>query len=353
METKHLLIAAAMLGLISCGSNEKKESSLQYVKVGTAQRAEAQYNLSYPGRTKPSEDINVSFRVSGPILKMYVNEGDHVRKGQIIAQMDPRDYETQLSATTAEYEQIKSDAERIEALYKEGNTTASNYDKARYGLEQITAKLNNSKHQLADTKLYAPIDGYIESRMHDAGETVGAGMPIVSIFGSGATEVEINITASDYTKKDKFGSFYCTFDLFPDRKFPLELVRINQDANANQLYNVRLRMKDGNKTGITPGMTTMVYINMKGSESEPIIIPTTAVFNDNDQTFVYVYKDKSGTVEKRAVTLKHLRTDGYCEISNGLKENETIVTAGVHEIENGQKVKALPSISKTNVGGLL
>ena len=143
METKHLLIAAAMLGLISCGSNEKKESSLQYVKVGTAQRAEAQYNLSYPGRTKPSEDINVSFRVSGPILKMYVNEGDHVRKGQIIAQMDPRDYETQLSATTAEYEQIKSDAERIEALYKESNTTASNYDKARYGLEQITAKLNN------------------------------------------------------------------------------------------------------------------------------------------------------------------------------------------------------------------
>lgn len=354
MKKTHLfLIAALMLGLMSCGSKDKQESNLQYVKIGTATKAEAQYNLSYPGRTKPSEDINLSFRVSGPILKMFVKEGDHVKKGQIIAQMDPRDYETQLSATTAEYEQIKGDAERIEALYKEGNTTASNYDKARYGFEQITAKLNNSKHQLADTRLYAPIDGYIESKMHDAGETVAAGMPIVSIFGSGATEVEINITASDYQNRDRFGSFYCTFDLFPDKKFPLELVRINQDANANQLYNVRLRLKDGAKGQITPGMTTMVYINMKGGESEPIVIPTTAIFSENDKTFVFIYQQKSGTVEKRAVTLKHLRTDGFCEISSGLRENESIVTAGVHEIENGQKVRTLPKVSKTNVGGLL
>ena len=353
MVKKYLLIAFAVLGLTACGNKEKQENNLQYVKVGTATKAEAQYNLSYPGRTKPAEDIKLSFRVSGPIVRMYVKEGDNVKKGQLIAQMDPRDYETQLSASRAEYEQIKGDAERIEALYKEGNTTASNYDKARYGLEQITAKLNNSKHQLADTKLYAPIDGYIESKMHDAGETVGAGMPIVSIFGNGATEVEINITASDYLNKDKFGSFYCTFDLFPDRKFPLELVRINQDANANQLYNVRLRLKDGNKSNITPGMTTMVYINMKGGENDPIIIPTTAVFSEKDKTYVFVYQAKSETVEKRAVTLKHLRNDGYCEISNGLKENESIVTAGVHEIENGQKVKILPKVSKTNVGGLL
>ena len=189
------MIAASVLVWWGCDGKKAPTENIPYVKTEVVKNENKVNNLTFPGKTKSADDINVSFRVSGPILKVYVKAGDHVKKGQLIAAMDPRDYQTQLNATQAEYASIKADAERIIAMYNEESTTASNYDKARYGLEQITQKLNNHRNQLADTKLYAPIDGYVQEVLHEGGETVSAGMPIVSMFGSGTLEVEINVPA--------------------------------------------------------------------------------------------------------------------------------------------------------------
>ena len=92
--------------------------------------------LQYPGKVKAAEDANLSFRVSGTIRKIYVKDGTRVRKGQLLADLDPTDYQIQLDATEAEYLQVKSEAERVMALYKDGGTTPAANDKAEYGLKQ-------------------------------------------------------------------------------------------------------------------------------------------------------------------------------------------------------------------------
>lgn len=214
-----LIAATTICTLFGCG--EKKEKATEEVFVNTTEAVSTDKigEISWPGRTKSVEDVNVAFRVSGPIKAIYVNEGDHVRQGQVIAEMDDRDYQVQLGATQAEYEHIKADAERVMAMYKEGNTTASNYDKARYGLKQITEKLNNHRNQLADTKLKSPIDGYVQTKIHQAGETVGAGMPVISMFADGNTEVEIFIPASDYSRMEELHDFNCSFDILPEKVF--------------------------------------------------------------------------------------------------------------------------------------
>ena len=129
----------------------------------------------------------------------------------MIAEIDSHDYEVQLEATQAEYDQIKADAERVISMYEEGAATASNYDKARYGLEQISQKLSHHKDQVGYCKLYSPIDGYVQSRLHDSGENVSAGMPIISLFGSSNTEIEIFIPASDYARRDRMTRAMCVF----------------------------------------------------------------------------------------------------------------------------------------------
>ncbi len=347
--------AACALALLTGCEQKQETEKVQYVKTATAVSVGSSSDISYPGKTKSADEVNVSFRVSGPISEVYVKEGDKVSKGQVIAMMDPRDYQTQLSATEAEYQSIKADAERIIAMYKEGNTTASNYDKARFGLEQITQKLSNHRNQLADTKLTAPISGYVKKVLHEGGETVGAGMPVVSMFGSGTVEVEINVSAIDYANRDKLNSMFCTFDIFPDEEYPLTIKSISPEANASQLYTVRLGFKDKYDTSkITPGMSAMVYVNFsKDSMDNNVNIPTTALLNDNNRTTVFVYDSKTGTVNSREVSVARLHTDGTAEVSAGLKEGETVVSAGVHSIKDGQKVKQLPKPSKTNVGGLL
>ena len=109
--------------LASCSQRTQITDSKPTVKIDTVLSAGGQTALQFPGRVKAAQDISLSFRVSGTILRMYVNDGTYVRKGQLLAELDPTDYQVQLDATEAEYKQIKAEAERVMALYKDNGTT--------------------------------------------------------------------------------------------------------------------------------------------------------------------------------------------------------------------------------------
>lgn len=346
------LMAAAMM---SCGHKDASQEDAPIVDVVTVKGVGEVDATTFTGRTKSASEVNLAFRVAGQIERVLVNEGDYVQKGQVVAVMDARDYQVQVAATQAEYEQVKADAERVMALYAEGNTTASNNDKARYGLQQITQKLANHRNQLADTRLRSTISGYVQTKFHESGETVSAGMPVVSVFGSGDTEVEINISASDFAHIDKFTSFGCRFDVTGDETFPLTIARVSQEANTSQLYTVRLKFTgDVDHKKITPGMTTMVYAEVSGNDAAGVVsVPASAVLNNNGKTQVYVYDPKSGVVMSRTVMVTRVQRDGTMQVDGGLKSGETIVASGIHHVRDGQKVKILEKPASSNVGGLL
>ena len=346
------LMAAAMM---SCGHKDAPQEDAPIVDVVTVKGVGEVDATTFTGRTKSASEVNLAFRVAGQIERVLVKEGDYVQKGQVVAVMDARDYQVQVATTQAEYEQVKADAERVMALYAEGNTTASNNDKARYGLQQITQKLANHRNQLADTRLRSTISGYVQTKFHESGETVSAGMPVVSVFGSGDTEVEIKISASDFAKIDKFTGFGCRFDVTGDETFPLAIDHVSQEANTSQLYTVRLKFTSAiDHKKITPGMTTMVYAEVAGNENPSMVwVPSSAVLNEGGKVMVYVYDAKSGVVKSRAVTVTSVQRDGTMLVESGLKSGESIVASGVHHIKDGQKVKLLQKPSESNVGGLL
>ena len=150
------------------------------VKTETVKNYENELQVTYPGRVKAAADVDLAFRVAGPIIRIPVQVGSFVRKGEVIAEIDPRDYELQYKATEAEYKQIKSEAERVIELYNRKSVPENDYDKAVYGLQQITSKYNAHKNALKDTRLVAPFDGYIQKKYFDTDETVAAGMPVIS-----------------------------------------------------------------------------------------------------------------------------------------------------------------------------
>jgi RND family efflux transporter MFP subunit len=268
--------------------------------------------------------------------------------------MDSRDYAIQFSATEAEYNQVKAEAERVIQLHEKQSVSANDYDKAVSGLQQITAKYNAHKNALNDTKLIAPFDGYVQKRYFDKDETISTGMPVLSIISSDMPDVEINIPASEFIRRDKFVKFACSFDIYPNQIFPLELIAINQKANLNQLYTVRLKII-GEKTDQLPtaGMSTIVDIYLKAEDADLFTIPINSMFERNGQSCVWVYDENKQIVNIRNITIAKIRTDGMLIVSGGLKSDEKIVIAGVHSLSNGEKVKLLPQTSKTNVGGLL
>jgi len=283
-----------------------------------------------------------------------VTVGQQIRKGETVARMDSRDYALQLAATEAEYKQVKAEAERVIRLYEKQSVSENDYDKAVSGLQQITAKYNAHRNALADTRLTAPFDGYVQKIHYDAGETVAAGMPVVSLISSSAPEVEINIPASEFIRSDEFETYRCSSEIYPDREFPLELVSISRKANLNQLYTARLRfLPTGPDTPLTPGMSVMVTIGLRSGTTGAVKIPLSAMLEHDGTPAVWVYNPADSTVALRKIRPSAISRDGILTVTGGLHAGEQVVSAGVHALKENDKVKPLPAATSTNVGGLL
>lgn len=340
--------------LVSCSNKPTESIRIQTVKLDTIKAASEQTALQFPGKVKAAKDVNLSFRVSGTINRILVDEGASVREGQLLAELDATDYQMQLDATEAEYMQIKAEAERVMTLYKEEVTSQSDNDKARYGLKQITAKYKHHQDEVAYTKLYAPFSGYIQKRLFEVHETVGAGMPVVSMIGGGMPEVEISLPAAEYIRLKEFSSYQCTFDVYPGKTYPLKFISVSPKANANQLYTMRLQLTSGNEPVPSPGMNTMVTIFSSSDKEGILTVPASALLHKNEKSYVFVFDTRKGVVKQTEVIIKHLFNDGSCTIcSETLQPGLPIVASGVHHIEDGEKVEPLPTPCKTNIGGLL
>ena len=355
MKLRHLIICLTLFfALTDCQRNTVTTLSEPVVKTDTVRVYQQNVTATFPGKIKAASDLDIAFKVSGTLLRMPARQGTFVRKGTLIAEMDDRDYRTQLSATEAEYNQIKNEASRVMELYEKQSASKSDYEKALYGLQQISAKYEAHRNALTDTRLYAPFDGYIEQVYFDAHETVSAGLPVISMINAGLPEVEINIPSADYMRRAEFDSFECRIELYPGRTYPLELVGLKQKANLNQLYTMVLRMLPVSYDEVpTPGMSAMVTITYRSGENARMQLPAPAVFTQDGKSCVWIYNPGNQTVELRYVTIDTLLDNGTIVVREGVRAGEVVVTAGVHALDQGQKVRLLPPVSATNVGGLL
>ncbi len=351
---KRYIFYSMMIGLstfaIGCGSQSPSTQPIARVKCDTVSAATVSDRLQFPARVKASEEVYMSFKVSGSLMQVFANEGQFIRQGELLAQIDPRDYELQVQAAEAEWQSVKAAAERVISLYADSVATASDYDKARYGLQQITAKRDHAKNQLADTKLYAPFDGYVKQRLFDPPTVVGAGMPVVILHSSSMPEMEIFIPSSAYHRRGDIASFEAKFD-FMEEAVPLRLISISSNVNSNQLYTLRLALPSSMKDKPSVGMLAMVDVLFRATSDSAVEIPISAVFHADSAAYVWIVTGDK--VVKRAVEIGGLHTDGTAAISSGLEVGEIVVTAGVHKLREGQMVKPLPQASKTNMGGLL
>jgi RND family efflux transporter MFP subunit len=205
---KHLINSVFMLFVLAllagcAGNNNGQTEIIRKVKIEPVQQADSLQVKQYSGIIKEAAEVNLAFRVAGPIQKILVKKGDYVRAGQVVAQMDTRDYEVQLAAAQAQYEQVKAEADRVIELHNRQSIAGNDYDKAVSGLKMVEAQLKNAKDQMNDTKLTAPVSGYIQKINFLENELVDAGMPVASLIDVRHYQVEVEIPVSLYVDRRK------------------------------------------------------------------------------------------------------------------------------------------------------
>lgn len=344
-------VAASVGTLESCRTKQVQVDIPQLVKAVPVNGHDGGTSVTYPGKIQAASNVKLAFRVAGPIRKIYVNEGQYVKKGQLLAELDPRDYQIQFNATQAEYTQVKGEADRIIELYRRGSVSVNEYDKAVAARKRVTALYDAHRNALNDTRLKAPFDGYVQNKYFNAPEIVDQGTPVVSMIDNDYFEVDVNIPSGDFIRREDFTTFYANADVCPDSILPLELLDITQGANYNQLFTARFRLK--RNPVLAPGMSVSVTIGFKPSSESMSIIPVSALFMKDGQSFVWLYNEREGTIESMNVAVERLTKDGEAIVRSALKKGQTVISAGVNDLKEGQKVKLLPPVPASNVGGLL
>jgi len=335
------------------GISQKPEEIVRSVKVETVVPADSLLEKSFPGIITGGGEINLAFRVAGPIAQIAVKEGDYVRAGQLIARIDPRDYEVQLQAAQAQYDQVKAEAGRVTELHNRQSVTGNDYDKAVAGERMVTAKLKNAKDQLNDTRLLAPSQGYIQKINFSVNELIDAGMPLATLLDAGQFRVETDIPASLYLRRDEIVSYTGIQPNLPENQFELKLLSFSKKASHNQLYKLQLAMDAEARSKLAAGMDIEVKILQKISEGSQLCVSLSALFSRDGKTYVWIYQPGTQTVTSREVSTGKLTGDGRIRISGGLKPEEQVVVAGVSQLGENQKVVPLEPVSETNAGGML
>ena len=163
---KDFIPCAALIAftlLTACKKTEQPETQRRSVLLTQPTHAEKTTVKTYSGRVYEAQTINLGFKVAGQISKIYVQEGDFVRQGQLVAQLDDKDYRLGVEALQIQYDQVKDEVDRSRILFEQHSLSANDYEKAEAGLRQLKVQLQSKRNQIAYTRLYAPTDGYVQS----------------------------------------------------------------------------------------------------------------------------------------------------------------------------------------------
>ena len=357
MKTLVYLLSFVVLVLFTTACSDEdpvKEEIIRPVKamvIGTASDLAEQ---GYPGTSKATQESEISFRVGGPLIKVNVVEGAIVKKGDIVAEIDPRDYKIAEQSARARYEQAKSEAERYKRLWEKGSVAKNDYDIKNANYMEAKAAWEDAVNDLKDTKLRAPFDGVYGPKLVDVGEVVKPEQAITTLSNLGVIEIATTIPEQLAVKYHDFESFEVVFDAFPKTVFTASLKEMGKVPTAEgfplRLYlDYKHDKNNPDQPKLSAGMSCRVIIKLKnkGDSNGIFVVPTGAVFEaDVDKSPSVWLIEKSDSAEIYTVKKQHVVLDGFAgkntvNIKSGLKAGDRIVTAGAKRLVEGQKVKIL------------
>ncbi len=319
----------------------------------------------FPGQAKAIQEIDLSFRVAGPLIELPANVGDIARKGQELARIDPRDYQVNLRNAQGQLERAKAglkkaeaDYERVLRIQKQDSGAVSQalvdsnrqkMESSRAEIRSLQASVDSAQDRLSYTYLKAPFDGIVTSTYVENHEDVKAKQPIVRLIDHSQIEMIVNIPEMLISHADFLKAagkvLRVRFDPFPNREIEAAIKEIGKEASkTTRTYPVTLAMDQPEDIKILPGMagnaaSTVAPPGMQGQL--PIVIPETAVFSPSgNKTYVWVIDEKSKKVSKREVKTGELLDSGIT-IREGIQPGEWIATAGVHYLKQNQQVRIL------------
>lgn len=351
-------------GLLIAGCSPEPEPK-EFIPLVPAMRvadADALAQRAFPGRARAGQEVNLSFRVTGPLIELPVDVGDEVKADDVVARIDPQDYLNALGTATgtleaAQAKAVKAEADytRIQNVFKEdpGATSQTAIDLTRAARDAARASVSslNSAVKIAQDKvnyasLKAPFSGVVVETYAENFETVIAKQPVLRLLDPSSIEFVISVPENMINLAPFVETVEVTFDALPGISIPAAIKEIGKEASrATRTYPVTLLMAQPEDAEILPGMAGSAKVVARlpeGTTAAGIRLPATAVFAHEDpkKSYVWVIDEASKTLQRREVETGRL-TDKGVVIRSGVKPGDWVVIRGVNSVEEGQNVRIM------------
>lgn len=317
--------------------NDKEEDT--GIPVETTKVIQGSVTATYAGSASLEAEAEalVAAKVSGIVKKIFVEEGDSVTSGQVLAKLDDEQYKLELNQAESILENLSSEYERNQSLFKNKIVSQESYEKTKSEYNTQKSAYDLARLKLNYTDIKAPISGIVSQRLIKVGNMVKLDQPTFQITDFDPLLAVLHVPEREMSKLQIGFPASLTADAIPDSEFRGKILRISPIVDAGTgTFKVTVEVNDKTRK-LKPGMFTRVKI-IYDTHENTLLVSKNAILSEDTETWVFVVNDDTAT--KKEVKIGYSNST-HVEILSGLNVGDIIVTTGLSSLKDGSKIKVV------------
>lgn len=345
---RKLIPVFVLATLVSCSQPPVKEQGPRPVKLTEVTSLNV-VEKSFSGVVSPDQFSDLAFKMSGPLISLNVDEGQKVRAGQVVAEIDPQDFKWEYEAKKSSFQTAEAQLQRAAKLLSKQAISKQEYETTEASYSNAKAAYEYAQNQLAQTKLRAPFDGFIQKKYVENYQKVQTGQAIVCLINPSKLQVQFTMPETNIIYFNTPYSVFVEFDNYKGIRFKAkvkEYVEASPDGSGVPVFlYIDDPRFDLDKYKVAVGFSCRVILNIESQSFNQgaVLVPISAVVasESNNDKFVFVYNAATEKVEKRQIKEEELIGKDNVVVTEGLKAGDRVVSAGATRVVDGQQVKVL------------
>lgn len=339
-----VLVALMSVCLLASACDEQPEPAevVRPIRAIRVVDADALASRTFPCRAEPIQQVSVAFEVPGRLIERPVNVGTEVEVGDLLARLDPSDFQNALDQTEARATQALAMRDRVAQARQTGAVSEQELTNAQADLDATRSEVEIRAKALADTQLVAPFEGIIVAAHVQNFQNVQARQPVMRLVDISSVECVVNIPEGLISAVPYVQDIQVTFDAFPNHQVEAAISEIGREASEiTRTFPITLVMDQPEGIEILPGMAGRVTgraVLPEDPSGAGYDVPMSALFSDDGaRSLVWVIDEQTGAVSKREVEKLSPGPTGMR--IRGVEPGERIAVTAVHFLREGQRVR--------------
>ena len=340
-----LMLAPAVAGCTRGGAATRPAEEPVPVHVAPIAVDRVALPVTATGTLGPKEDVSLSFKIGGVVAQVFVDEGQAVASGQVLATLDLGEIDPAVAGARSAAEKAERDLARLRRLYADSVATLEQVQDAETGRDLARAELERATFNRRHAVITAPASGVILRRQAEAGELVQAGTPILALGSDARGQVvRAGLADRDAVRIHRGDRAVVRFDAFPGRAFAGRVSEIAAAADpmtGTYRIEVSLATAGGPAAGLASGLVGAVEILPAATRAVTLVPAESVLEADGSSGVVFTLAADGRTARRRAVTLAFLAGDRVA-IASGLEGAHAVITDGADHLDDGRVVEVRP-----------